>query len=265
MSKFKFINLVDYVFLLFTIFLIVFAWVQYFVRNILFSFLISAFITLAIMWIIGWFKCKKRTLSQNQIEENKSLSLFKLAIQTLPNSKLTSLIKLLLPIDIQIKTSKGDILFEKENISHLITFQFAEDLTESKLLEIIKQKSATHLTIIGTNFNPEVQTLSKAFTNKTIELISLEQLFKICNNKNIKLDTSNIDINNPKTSIKELFKNSLSRNKSKGYFISGLVLLFTSLIIPYKVYYVMFSSILFVLSILCRFKPKSKASSTIFN
>ena len=50
-----------------------------------------------------------------------------------------------------------------------------------------------------------------------------------------------------------------------GYFISGLILLLTSLIIPYKIYYVVFSSILFLLSLICRLRPKNKINKSIFD
>lgn len=265
MSKFKFINLVDTLFLSISTFFITFAWVQFFAKNLIISLIFSAFLTCAILFVLLYLKSKKISASHQLTEQNKNLTLFKLAIQTMPNIKLTSNIKKLLPATYQPKCKTGDIYFIKNGITHIITFCFDENLTQTRLLEIVKTKQVDYISIIYLNLNSDVEHISKAFKDKKIELISLDSLFKIFNQKNIIIDTSNIDLSKHKITLKELLKNILARNKSKGYFISGLILLFTSIIIPYKIYYVVFSSILFVLSILCRFKPKGKNSSTIFD
>lgn len=265
MSKFKFVNIVDTLFLSVVTFFITFAWIQFFIKNLILSLICSAFITGAILFIILWFKSKKTINNQHLSEQSHNLALFKIAIQTMSNLKLTTTLKKLLPRTYQPKSCKGDINFIKDGTLYLITCCFDEKLTETKLLEIIKLKNASNIIIICSNLNSDIEVISKAFKNKTIELISLDQLFKIFNQKNISINTSHIDLSKHKVTLKQIFKNSLSRNKSKGYFISGLVLLFTSLIIPYKIYYVVFSSILFVLSIICRFKPKSAHSTTIFD
>ena len=265
MSKFKFINLFDAIFLSIASLFIVFVWIQFFVKNIILSLIFSIFITLGIIVVFKWLKNKKMFKLNQLVSKSNNLILFKLAIQTMPNTKLNILIKKLIPKQYLAKTVKGDIIFTKNNCNHLITTYFQSDLTEYKLLEIVKTKSAANINLICTNFSPEVGLISKAFKNKTINLITIEQLFEMFTNKNITIDTSNIDLSKHKITLKETLKNSLSRNKSKGYFISGLVLLFTSIIIPYKIYYVVFSSVLFLLSILCRFKPTVKHSRTLFD
>lgn len=181
------------------------------------------------------------------------------------NAKLIDIVKQLLPENCTIKTNKGDISYTKDNINHLITFLFSSELNEAKLLDIIKTKQCEHLVVICSNVNAEAQNVAKAFKNRRIDLINLEQLFELCNNKNIAIDTSYINLDKHKITLKEIFKNSLSRNKSKGYFISGLVLLFISIIIPFKIYYVVFSTILFILSAVCRFKPVAVVDKSIFD
>lgn len=261
MSRFKLINIADTIFISIVTLLIVFAWIQFFVKNILLSLFISTFIAIGIILISRWLKTKKYNTQQAQYDKQNNLTLFRLAVQSTPTSKLSNIIKKLIPTKYMPHILKGDIVLTKDNTKHIFTFDFSSQLDESKLLEIIKSKNSDNITIFCSNFNQDTLLTSKAFKNKCIELINLEQLFNIFNSKNISIDTSYIDLNRHKITLREIFKNSISRNKSKGYFISGLVLLFTSLIIPYKIYYVVFSSILLLLSLICRLNKKSTSSN----
>lgn len=265
MSKFKFVNIIDTVFVSVATFFIVFAWIQFFVKALMLSLLLSIIITISILFVFRWLKTKKYNTKQNQLNTSSRLAHFKLGIQTMPSTQLTALLKKVLPSHYLPKINKGDINFIKDNNNHTFTFYYSGELNEAKLLELIKTKKTNNLTIFCSNYNNDVKLIANAFKNKHISLISLDQLFEIFNSKNIEIDTSHIDLNKHKITLKEIIKNSISRQKSKGYFISGLILLFTSLIIPYKIYYVVFSSILFLLSLLCRLKPSHKFDGSIFD
>jgi hypothetical protein len=265
MSKFKFINIVDIIFISIATFLILFAWVQFFVKNLITSLMLSTLLTIAILTIFRWLKIKKYNNLQFDINRKQDLASFRLAVQTMPTNKLATLIKKLLPIEYLAKIEKGDIIFIKDNVKNIFTFHYSSELTETQLLNIIKTKNTPKLTIFCTSYTGEVKLIANAFKNIQVELVDIEELFEIFNKNNIKIDTSHIDLNKPKVTLKQIFKNSISRNKSKPYFISGLILLLTSLIIPYKIYYVIFSSILLILSLVCRFKPTVKTNYSIFH
>lgn len=64
-------------------------------------------------------------------------------------------------------------------------------------------------------------------------------------------DLSETKIESP---IKALLWGALSREKSKKYFFAGLFLLFGSFLLPYSIYYKIFASLLFLLSIVCLVK-----------
>ena len=265
MSKFKFINIIDTAFLSILTFLIIFAWVQFFAKNLLLSLFVSAILAIAVMLGARWLKSRKYNASQQIIANNANLIKFKLTVQTMPTAKLASMIKRLIPTKYLAKTNKGDIVFTKDTQSFTFTFYYSTPLNEAKVLELIKTKTADNLAIFCSSHDKEAKLVSTAFKNKKIELVDLEQLYQIFNQNNIALNTDHIDLNKSKITLKEILKNSLSRDKSKGYFISGLVLLFTSIIIPYRIYYVVFSSVLFLLSLLCRLKPATKVNHSLFD
>jgi hypothetical protein len=265
MSKFKFVNVIDTIFISIVIFLIIFAWIQFFVKNLITALILGIFLTLGIIIVIRWFKFKKHIITQKTIDKKYNLETFKLTIQTMPSIKLSNIIKHLLPTKYMAKINKGDITFIKNNTKNIFTFHYSSELTQQALLNIIKTHQAQQLTIFCSNYSQDIKTTASAFKNIKIELVNIEQLFEIFDAYNIKIDTSHINLNNHKITIKDILKNSISRSKSKGYFISGIVLLFTSIIMPYRIYYVVFSSILFALSLICRFKPTPKINHSIFD
>ena len=266
MSRFKFINIIDTFFISLATMLIIFAWLQFFIKNIIVSLILSAILSVSIMYFFRHIRSKKQERYLNAAAKTTSIAKFKLAIQTISNTKLTLLIKRLISKQYEVKVVKGDIKVVIDNTLHILTTHLNSELTESKLLEIIKTKLSDNLTILCLSVNNDVKSICNAFINKKITLISVEQLYDLFEQKNITIDTSNIDLSKSKITFKEILKGAIKRNKSKGYFFSGLILLLTSLIIPYKIYYVLFSTTLFTLSLICRLKPSSKnVDTTIFN
>lgn len=265
MSKFKLINIIDSIFLIITIFFIVFAWVQFFVRQLFLSCFITLILVCALIFFMRWLKTKQRLAYQLKQTENAEFIKFKLTIQTMPNSQLIRYIKKLIPSAYSPKSLNGDIYFTKNSYTHIFTFCYNQLLDESTILNLIKTKKTTNLTIFCSSFNNSATQIASAFKNIKIGIITIEQLYQIFKQNNIKIDLSNIDLSKAKVSLKGIVKNSLSRSHAKGYFISGLILLLTSLIVPFKIYYVVFSSALFVLSILCKIKPIGKTNPSLFD
>ena len=263
MSKFKFINILDLIFITIASFLLVFAWVQFFLRNLIFSLLISAIITSSMLITIKLIKSKHLSRLQNKTRLEADILKFKLTIQTLPSTKFAQLIKKLIPQRLNPHIQKGDIIFTSNNTSTICTY--SDELNVSILLKIIKEKLSDSLIIFCPDYSEDVKHISTSFQNKSIKLVKLDELYPIFNQHNIQIDTSNINLHKCKLTLKEIALNAISRDKSKGYFISGLILLFTSIIIPYRIYYVIFSTILLGLSIICRFRTKPKTSKNFFD
>ena len=256
MSKFKFINVLDFIFISAGILLIFFVWINFFIRNIFLSFLLSLFLSGVTIFIIIYLKNRKTNKSNLKFNQQQSLAKFKLAIQSSSSQKLISILKQLIPQNCPVKIKQGNIYFtSKEKECVFIPF-YSQDLNDTLILNLIKNINLSNITIFCSNYSKEAKYISSIFNNKTINLVSLDELYVLTTQKKIKVNTENIDLTKPKISIKEILINSIKKDKAKGYFISGLVLLFTSIIIPYKIYYVIFSSILILLSIICKFKPE---------
>ena len=68
-------------------------------------------------------------------------------------------------------------------------------------------------------------------------------------------NTDILNSTNLKPKFIDILKNFFTPNKSKQYFFCGLILIFSSIILPYHIYYIVFGSILLLFSIICKLMP----------
>ena len=264
MSKFKFVNIVDLVFITICTFILMFAWVQFFVKSLFLSLFVSVLLTFTLMIVVRVFKSRKYNAQQLILTNNTNLIKFKLAIQTMPTLKLAQIIKQLIPTEYNPKISKNTITFIKNGSTHNFALYYSSELNENNILEILKTYNCNNIVIFCSGYNRQVKEISTSFNNISVELISLEQLYEIFNKNDVNIPTDNITLNQPKSTLKQILKRSVSREKSKGYFISGIILLISSILVPYKIYYLVFSSLLIILSLVCRIKPNQKINTDLF-
>ena len=264
MSKFKFVNIVDLVFITICTFILMFAWVQFFVKSLFLSLFVSVLLTFTLMIVVRVFKSRKYDAQQLILSNNTNLIKFKLAIQTMPTLSLARIIKQLIPTEYNPKISKNTITFVKNGSTYTFVLYYSNELNENNILEILKTTNCNNIVVFCSSYGKQVKEISTSFNNISVELISLEQLYEIFNKNNINISTDNIVLNQPKSTLKQILKRCISREKSKGYFISGLILLISSILVPYKIYYLVFSSILIILSLACRIKPNQKINTDLF-
>lgn len=133
-------------------------------------------------------------------------------------------------------------------------------LNPLELIENVKKYLGKFQTIriIAFDFEEKTQIIAKNFDNQ-IELVSAKKLYLSFFNNNIKIDEK-ININKRKSSIKNIIKSFFNKNHSKNFFWCGLIFIFTSFIVPFKIYYLIFGVLFLIFSIICRFN-KSKNNS----
>ncbi|MBQ7797567.1 MAG: hypothetical protein IJ371_00405, partial [Clostridia bacterium] len=73
MSRFKFINILDTIFISVAIFLIAFAWLQFFIKNLILSLFASTIVAIAIIMLIRWLKTRKYNNNQNKLKNASNL------------------------------------------------------------------------------------------------------------------------------------------------------------------------------------------------
>lgn len=259
MSKFRIVNLIDKLFVSCAIFLIIYAWINFFTRNLWLTFVLSLVFTFAVLFVLFYFINKKQQKRSTTIkledEINKNFLAFRLSSRT----KKLELLNNILSLNFKTTLTTNCITFEKENKQHLIILATNYDLIDNTiLLKILDETTLDFvdcLTIICNNVAPNIK--CDFLKNVKIEFVTKKILFnEYFLKNNIFPDTSIINFNKTKFNFKDFVNSLFIPQKAKSYFVCGLILIFSSIILPYHYYYIVFGTILMLFSIICKLLPK---------
>ena len=261
MSKYKIVNLIDKIFISVAVFLIIYAWINFYIKNLWTTFFLSLIFTFAVLFILFYFTEKK----QNKISLNKKnideMNKFFLAFRLSSKAKKLELLEKIIAFDSKTQIENEKLYFfsnEEKNLVILSTH--IDKLTQANLIEILDQNYEDYVDnfyIFCNEINPNVNT--KIFKNKNIYLIDKQALYKDYFLKyNTFPDDSDLSSGITKLKFMDILKGMFTPNKARSYFFCGLILIFSSIILPYHVYYLIFGSTLLLFSIICKILPKFK-------
>lgn len=261
MYKTKLAITLDNIFISIIIFIISFVWLFRKTKNAILSFFVCNIIAVLLFVIIFKHALKKHKL---QNLKNKDLKLAGKCFDTLKYVDSDEYIKyfekLLNVTFIKNKIFKNNKLYFYIETRHELDeedFIFANNFflktNKLPLCFICESANPKFIKLIENSPIPyEVYTSVDVFN-----LINAKKIypFELENNSNKK--TKNIQ------KFKTKFTQSVTKNHFKDFFFSGISLIILSLIIPYSLYYIIFGTILLILSIISLFnKTKSNSSLT---
>ena len=258
MSKFKIVNLIDKIFITVALFLLVFAWTNFYMRSLWISFIVATIISITLINIIYFFINKKQTEINDLKVNNEKIDDMFLAFKLSSKEEKLNLLNKIYSIRHQTKIKKGVLFYEKDNKQHQIILATHFDKVNQKTLLNLLDENATNVDCYdiicasGEYINPNI------YTNKSILITNKEKLYKLFVETgvfpNIEILTKNIS----KPKFKDILRKFFVPEKSKSYFFCGLILIFSSIILPYHYYYIVFGSVLLMFSIICKLLPKFK-------
>jgi len=262
MSKFKFINALDSIFVSFSIFLICFAWLEFYIRDIWLSLVISVFVAFCVIFLLKYLKDKKLTKKMFLIEQDKKVENYSINFQLYSDTKKLSLIKNFIK-DKEVKLVAKHLEFIVNDIKTIVIQSFnCENFTKTNLLEILRsyETKCDKLIIFTNNIAKDCLSFAKNITNLKLILLDKVDFYNLCVKNNIKVEEK-ISLKTEKVSLKNIIKNFFSSTHFKGFFISGCILIFTSIIFPFTNYYLIFGTALIIISLICKL-PRFKAPIT---
>lgn len=260
MSKFKIINLLDKVFVSVSVFLIIYAWINFYIRDLWTTFILSLFFSFACVFLLFYLLNKrqvKRLTSKKKIEDiDEKFLAFKLLNKVDKIKLLNSILKN--KYDTIVKCNK--IYLTKENKTHCyIIATHLTKITQEDLLNLLDEHNfnTDYLHIVCSEYISNLHT--KIFKDKEIYLINKEKLYVDYFEKfNTFPSCENINTKVIKLKFSDILKQFFLPHKAKSYFICGLILIFSSIILPYHAYYVVYGSMLLLFAVLCKILPKFK-------
>ena len=258
MSKFKIVNILDKLFIACAIFLIAFAWINFYIRNLWTTFFIALALSISICFIINFFSEKKeaKVINKKTTEEkiNNSFFNFKLMTREEKFKVLSNVFK-----DYELKIRLGN-LFAKlgEKNCQIILATHIDILNQNLLINLLDEhaKNADKYIILC---NEDATTNKNIYKDREIEIINKLKLYELFEANNCVPNGENINSKINKPSFRELFSLMFARKKAKGYFFCGLILIFSSIILPYHRYYLIIGSMLLSFSVVCKLKKNSNA------
>ena len=242
----------DWIFFNLAIFLFLLAWIRFVTK----SFAMSVVITVVILAIINvlkyFFHSKKRpSISQKKLLDDTKI--FFINYMSLTAKERTSLLG-----EAFGKRVKSN-LYKDENALTLIALE-QKPLDMSLALSCTKfaiKREVNSLIILCQSCQKEDSFLLQSIKNIKIKIYVFEKAYeyfcKYSAPPKIELECSL----QRKIKFKELASEATAPSKAKKYFFSGLLIFFCSLVVKYNIYYVLMSSMLFFLSILCMSKKRA--------
>ncbi len=262
MSKYQIINLIDKLFVSVCIFLLIYAWLNFFIRNLWTTFILSLIFSFAIIFLLFYFLDKCQTKSRLKKKKQDDITLYNLAFQLMNIDKKIELLKSIIEKKYSTSIDNQNIIYTKDNKKHIIVFATdTEKLNQYDFYKIL-QNINPNVTEIEIVCNTVSTIKTKILKGKNITIIDKDKLYYDYFEPNqIYPDISNIDTSITKFSWHEFALNIFSPNKARGYFWAGVILLFSSIIIPYYAYYIIFGSVLIIFSIICKLLPLFKKNN----
>ena len=261
MSKFKIVNLFDKIFVSVSIFLIIYAWLNFYIRNLFSTFILSLIFSSAIIFVLYYFLNKKQErvkLNKKSTDEmNKSFLSFRLT----PKKEKLDLLYQIFSREYETKLDNGILSYVKDDKKHIVLIATHIDrINENELINLVDEFVNLDFDVIDIICQDVSQNInSNIFIDKKIVFLTKEKLYTDYFSKySIFPDDSKIDTSITKLKFRDILKNFFLPEKARSYFFCGLILIFSSIILPYHIYYILFGSTLLIFAIVCKLLPKIK-------
>ena len=263
MSKFKVINLIDKIFVSCCVFLAIFAWINFYIRNLWATFVLSLIFSFAVVFLLYYFlnkKTEKTNINKKQLEQmNKILLAFRLASK----KEQIEIIKSALEKQHETKQENNKLTYVDALGKHLVILALdLQKFTENDLLNILNKHYSKSINCYDIFCNEHTNINCNLLKNAKINLISNKNLYEnyILNSEK-ELDCEFLNSSSSKLTFKDILNTFFLPSKAKSYFLCGLILIFSSIILPYYFYYIVVGSTLLLFAIICKLLPKFKNNS----
>lgn len=259
MIKFKLNLFFDIIFTYLIFFVLFYSWVNFYKKSMTISFLISIIVSSFVVFLIFWFKKKRENNKGISLKEKEKIENFVMQIKFFSKQKTLNYFKNIIEKVSNVKKNKD--FLETENQIFYPIFN-TEKLGVDKFCEICSNflNSKKEIILLCPSFDEQTQKLYKQIKNLKITLYDAQQTY-LNFVKNHAFPSEIIFEKKEKLDFRGLLSFMLNKDRTKNYFLLGLVLIISSFFVWFKIYYLVFGSILLFmafLTILLAYKKKSK-------
>lgn len=254
----KFLIILQILLKLSLVFLISLIWLRFFLKSIWLSVLISLGITLLFEVVHRYFQKKSKTQTSLKLKEKEDAENIFFSLAT--NGKYLKFFEdMLKSRHSNIITKKSFIIIEKDNQKTILYpyFKLAKFQPEN-LIEILKEISsvkANKITIICYDYDKDILPFINNFEQE-INLIDKYQSYALYKEYDFYPEITMQYKKEASLTFKSMLAIAFNRSRTKGYFLSAIILFITSFFIKTNIYYCVISSVLLIFALISYINPK---------
>lgn len=256
-KNFSLSRLLDWIFFNLCIFLFLLAWIRFMTKSFATSVVVSLIILAGLNVLRYFLRSKKRpTTSQKQLLDNAKN--FFINYMSLTQKERTTLVG-----EAFGKRVKSNLYLKDKTLTFVALEQKPLDISLAlSYAKFALKNEVNSLVILCQTCQKEDLTLLQSIKNVKIEVYAFTKAYEYFCKYSTPPEIELVSVSQNKIKFKELAKEAIAPSKAKNYFFSGLLIFFCSLIVRYNIYYVLMSSVLFFLSILCLAKKRTLQKSS---
>jgi len=122
-----------------------------------------------------------------------------------------------------------------------------------KMYNSITEKNIKRILILCNSYETNIVQVLNNFKTQVIILDKVKIYYNFLKPKSTFPEINSNTPTKNKLKFKEIIQIAFNKKKTKSYFLSAFFILFSSIFVSYKIYYLIFASILFIFAILSRF------------
>lgn len=257
MKKSKLSSILDVIFGISFVFLVSYIWIRYFVHNTLFNVIICAVFTFAVCSL--YYVCKKKKREQQSIstsELKKANNCSKLFLVS-GNKETVKILEKMLKEKHTVKSYSSYLIVNNIGIAPCYN---STVLTEEQVLSSaikLKNKNLSKIILLCVTASKEAISCAKLFKQLNLVIFTEQETYRNLL-KPFEFEYQSEITEKPKRREKasQLLNIMFNKERTKGYFVSAIILLFASFFMRYNLYYLISSTVLCLLALYSHFNLK---------
>ena len=255
-------NVIDTIITSIIFFVLFFCWLNFYIKNTILSVFLSIFLTFLIVFFLFFFKSKRNKKKNLSSKKQKEATNCIVQLKFSTEADVKKYFKNILKNDYSVKTIKSGLLLEKDNKKILFSIAFNQEIFNidnlAKTFAQAKNLDVNELIIVANNFDEKCKNLANAIKEIKISTFDAFDTYEKFIEPSGILPNKVIDTSKAKLSFRQVLNYAFSKERTKHYLLFGLILIISSFFVYFKVYYLVFGSILLVFALLTRIIPKLK-------
>lgn len=260
MKRFSLGKIIDFLFKNTLIFFIIFVWLRFYLQSLYFAVFLSVLFTL----LIGIFFIVKneKNFNKQMLSKKQTDLLNSYSNELMFNSFNANLnfFKNVINSKKDVKISKNFVFLHENGVKiGIFPFFFKRILTIDDLLNIYvkaKNEQINKLIVVCKQYPQEAENYAKQIGNMNIVLLNQQATYlHLFEPFNYYPKITHKLIEENKVTFKQILNNAFNKKRVKAYLFAGVILMLSSFIISYNLYYIIFSSLCFLLALFSYLNP----------